>query len=174
MIRSAHAVPQFIAMATGISFFQVERLVMLAANDFLANPTLMMAVYLEWSAAMQSLSRSGQLSLSASTTVLEVNDPPFATSHYTHNAVALRCRSLFVQMAETVAQMPAACLDYFYAEYSKVDRDGEYAGYTMSGHLLANLYILDQSDPEHHHMPVMLTKPYAVIRLALKVCARLI
>ena len=174
MIRSAHAVPQFIAMATGISFFQVERLGMLAGNDFLANPTLMMAVYLEWSAAMQSLSRSGQLSLSASTTVLEVNHPPFATSHYTHNAVALRCRSLFVQMAETVAQMPAACLDYFDAEYSKVDRDGEYAGYTMSGHLLANLYILDQSDPEHHHMPVMLTKPYADIRLALKVCARLI
>ena len=82
MIRSAHAVPQFIAMATGISFFQIERVALLAANDFLTNPTLMMAVYLEWSAAMVRLSQSGQLSLSSSTTVLEVRRLSLATSHY--------------------------------------------------------------------------------------------
>ena len=161
-------------MATGISFFPIDRIALLAANDFLVNPTMMMCTYLEWAAAMQELSTSGQLSLSASTTLVEVSVfaavslPPCAHREFT----SLMRPLAFVQMAETLAQTPAACLDYFDAEYAKVDTDGEYAGYPISGHLLANISILDQKDPEHQHLPVVLTKPYAIIRLALKVRAR--
>ena len=60
-------------MATGLSFFPVDRIAMLAANDFLTHPTLMICTYLEWAAAMDRLARSGQLSLSTSTTLKEVS-----------------------------------------------------------------------------------------------------
>ena len=133
-------------MSTGLSFFPVDRIAMLAANDFLTNPTLMVCTYLEWAAAMKALGLSGQLSLSASTVLLEIS--------------------------ETVAQTPAACLDYFDAEYSKVDADGEYSGYSIAGHLLLNVDVLDQSDPEYQHLPLMLTQRLAIIQLALKVFTR--
>ena len=64
---------QFTAMATGLSFFPVDRLAKIAANDFLRNPTLMMPAYLEWGAAMSALARSGQLSLSASKVLADVS-----------------------------------------------------------------------------------------------------
>ena len=41
----------------------------------------------------------------------------------------------------------AGCLDYFDAAYTKIDTDGEYAGFTISGHVLRNLSMLDESDP---------------------------
>lgn len=133
-------------MSTGLSFFPVDRIAMLAANDFLTNPTLMVCTYLEWAAAAKTLGLSGQLSLSASTVLLEIS--------------------------KTVAQTPAACLDYFDAEYAKVDADGEYSGYSIAGHLLVNVDIMDQSDPEYQHLPLMLTQHLAIIQLALKVCTR--
>ena len=160
-------------MATGLSFFPVDRIAMLAANDFLTNPTLMICTYLEWAAAMKALARSGQLSLSASTILEEVSvvtcmgTAPVAEARRrsVHGARAPSCP----QVAETVSQTPAACLDYFDAEYAKVDADGEYAGYSISGHILYNVAVLDQSDPEHQQLPLMMTKPLAIIQLALKV-----
>ena len=48
---------------------------------------------------------------------------------------------------------PAACLDYFDAYYTKIDSDGEFAGFALSGHLLRNRSILDSSDAEYAHLP---------------------
>ena len=50
----------------GMSLFQMDKIANLAANDFLRDPILMMAAYLEWSAGARALARSGQLSLAAS------------------------------------------------------------------------------------------------------------
>ena len=64
---------RFIAMATGISFFPVEQISMLATNDFLKHPLLMIASYLEWASAMTRLAKSGLLSMSAGKVLIEVS-----------------------------------------------------------------------------------------------------
>eukprot|EP00966_Prymnesium_polylepis_P103267 2391498-Prymnesium_polylepis.1 len=135
-----------------MTFQSTEKLANLAANDFLRNPTLMMAVraadihtlphpilwhrpcpiykrrttspragasqtYLEWAAAANALASSGVMSLAVSTSVFE--------------------------LVEVLMLAPAAYLDYFDAQYTKIDEDGEYAGFSMSGHLLRNESIND-------------------------------
>ena len=62
----------------------------------------------------------------------------------------------------------AACLDYFDAAYAKIDLDGEYAGFTLSGHILRNESIQDMADPELVHCPKVLGEPLAIIRQALR------
>ena len=63
----------------------------------------------------------------------------------------------------------AGCLDYFDAAYAKIDIDGEYAGFTLSGHIMRNESILDASDPElAHHSPTILGKPLGIIHQALR------
>jgi hypothetical protein len=44
------------------SFFSILHVGRLAANDFLRNPNLMMATYLELSRAVEAVARSGLLS----------------------------------------------------------------------------------------------------------------
>ena len=64
--------------------------------------------------------------------------------------------------------MPAACLDYFDAEYMKHGLDAEYAGMTLSGHILHNFTILDRTAPEYQHLPLIITKPLGAIQVAIK------
>lgn len=55
-----------------MSFFPIDMLSILAVNDFLRNPSLMIIVYLEWSSAAQKIAQSGQMSKSASAGVLDL------------------------------------------------------------------------------------------------------
>ena len=52
----------WVDLVIAVSFFPVDWLARLAANDFLSDPGLMTAAYLEWSAALEELAVSGQLS----------------------------------------------------------------------------------------------------------------
>ena len=49
--------------------------------------------------------------------------------------------------------------------YTKSDSDGEYAGFTISGHLLRNESVLNRADPEYDQLPLMLTQPLAVVQV---------
>lgn len=42
------------------------------------------------------------------------------------------------------------------------------AGFTISGHILRNESILHPEDEEYEHLPLMMTKPLAIIQLAIK------
>jgi hypothetical protein len=96
---------EFVDTALAMSYFPVSKICKMAANDFLRNPSLMIAVYLEWSTAAQMLADSGQLSTGASNGVLE--------------------------LAETLALAPAGCLDYLNAAYIKHFEQTEYAGFSV-------------------------------------------
>ena len=54
--------PSFRQITLNASFFSIIHLARIASNDFVRHPTLMMAAYLELSSAVESMSRSGQLS----------------------------------------------------------------------------------------------------------------
>ena len=69
------------------SFFSIVHVCRLAAADFLRSPNLMMSTYLELSAAVEHIARSGLLSKSASMRAFN--------------------------FAEALELAPAACLDYF-------------------------------------------------------------
>ena len=69
------------------------------------------------------------------------------------------------QFAEVLVLTPAACLDYIDAMYTKVDSDGEYAGFSLAGHILRNESMHDKTDPEYAHLPVLLTRPLAPIQV---------
>ena len=182
----------FIELVGGMAFFPLPKLANLAANDFLKNPTLMVAVYLEWSAAARMLARSGVLSTasryagalvtplhhyavtplhrytvtmsarlsSVATTCVWVAAPPHPLLPpllpVTPKLITPRPRAhskLIEELAEVLTLTPAACLDYFDAYYTKIDSDGEIAGFALSGHLLRNRSILDASDAEYAHLP---------------------
>ena len=49
--------------------------------------------------------------------------------------------------------------------YTKSDSDGEYAGFSISGHLLRNESVLNRADPEYDQLPLMLTQPLAVVQV---------
>ena len=49
-----------------MSYFSIDKVANLAANDFLRSPVLMMSAYLEWSAGATALAKSGRLSHGAS------------------------------------------------------------------------------------------------------------
>ena len=132
----------FIDLALGMSFFTVDKVAYIAANDFLKSPTLMVTCYLEWAAACERLATSGQLSTAAS--------------------------ELLLELAEMLTLTPAACLDYFDAIYLRDDLDGEHAGFSPSGHLLRNESIFSELDAEFDHLPLLLTRPLAPIQVALK------
>mmetsp|Transcript_47423 Transcript_47423/g.106934 ORF Transcript_47423/g.106934 Transcript_47423/m.106934 type:complete len:888 (-) Transcript_47423:215-2878(-) len=102
----------------------------------------MVPLYLEWAAACKHLALSGQLSSAAS--------------------VGLK------ELAELLLLAPAACLDYFDAAYSKMDTDGEYAGFTISGHLLRNESVHEHNLETTLHMPLVLQQPLAAIQIAIK------
>ena len=85
------------------------------------------------------LAASGQLSLAVSNGILE--------------------------LAELLMLAPAACLDYFDAQYTKSDADGEYAGFSISGHLLRNESVVNRVGAEYKHLPLMLTQPLAIIQV---------
>ena len=134
---------KFIELVIGMSFFQHDRLARIAANDFLINPSLMVPCYLEWAAACEHLAKSGVLNASAN--------------------VGLE------QLAQTLWQCPAACLDYFDAAYTRADADGEYAGFTLCGHILNNESVTGRSSyKQGARMPSNLTKPLGAIRVAVK------
>ena len=130
----------FVRLLVGMSYFSVDKIAYLAANDFLRNPMLMICTYLEWAAAATAVARSGRLSLASSKIILE--------------------------FAETLVMSPAACLDYIDAIYINSDPDGEYAGFPLSGHLLRNESIISRSDPEYEHYPLMLVSPLGPIQVA--------
>ena len=65
-VLSAGYTKRFRALTLRMSFFSILHVGRLAANDFLRNPTTMMATYLELSSAVEALAHSGQLSKSAS------------------------------------------------------------------------------------------------------------
>ena len=165
---------KFIAMSTGLSFFPIDQISMLAVNDFLRSPVLMISCYLEWASAMKRLAQSGNLSLSACKVLNEV----LCAHHHcaflpTERCISCPSRQLHApriptQTADLIAQTPAACLDYFDAEYTKVDDDAEYAGFPLSGHMLANFMVLDRKRPEYEHLPLIVTKPLGSIQVALK------
>ena len=128
----------FVELVTGMSFFNLEKIAHLAANDFLKNPTMMICAYLEFAAAAHQLARSGTLSTATS--------------------------KLIKELAETIELTPAACLDYFDATYTKSDPDGEYAGFAPSGHLLRNESIVNASEAEYANLPYFYTQPLSIIR----------
>ena len=129
----------FIRLLVGMSYFSVDKIAYLAANDFLRNPMVMICTYLEWSAAADAVARSGQLSLASS--------------------------KIIAEFAETLIMTPAACLDYIDAMYILEDPDGEYAGFPLSGHLLRNESIISRTDPEYEHLPLMLVSPLGPIQV---------
>ena len=166
-----------------MSFFPTAKVANMAANDFLEHPMLMMAQYMEISAAATALANSGQLNLAArkGTPVdrvpawrcalpissVRAHDRPRGRARVSGVCGLSRRHAGVQDLAETLALAPAACLDYFDAEYSKIDEDGQYAGFTLSGHFLRNESILDESEPEHEHLPLRLMQPLAVIQVAL-------
>ena len=84
-----------------MSFFNLEKIAHLAANDFLKNPNMMICAYLEFAAAAHLLARSGQLSTATSKLIEEVRplrDPCYARTHVTQCGLSRRC-----------AHAPAAC-----------------------------------------------------------------
>ena len=133
---------EFQDLVIGISYFTVDSIARLAANDFVRNPTLMIIVYMEWSSAAETLAKSGQLSQGASNGVL--------------------------QLAETLALAPAGCLDYFDSECLKEFGDNSHAGFTLSGHILKNMSILDPSGSEYHELPPTITASHAPILAAIR------
>ena len=132
----------FVELVVGMSFLPLAKLSHIAANDFLRYPMMMVACYLEWATGCTALANSGQLSTAASMAV--------------------------TQLGDTLVLASAGCLDYFDAAYTKIDTDGEYAGFTISGHVLRNQSMLDYTDPEFAQLPLIMTKPLAVIQVALK------
>ena len=121
----------------------------MAANDFLRNPTLMMASYLEWAAAVQTLIKSGQLSTAGQPRQPHLSPAPaphdgdqcaacrlgLVRGHSTRLLLPIRFRSLCLaasiqatELAEILELAPAACLDYLDAAYMKIDVDGEFKG----------------------------------------------
>eukprot|EP00966_Prymnesium_polylepis_P140549 3246142-Prymnesium_polylepis.1 len=145
---SVHAAPRgfnkkWIELVIGMSFFQNDRLARIAANDFLLNPCLMVPCYLEWAAACEHLAASRVLNASANAGL--------------------------AKLAETLWQCPAGCLDYFDAAYTRSDSDGEYAGFTLCGHILNNESVQGWfSNSQGARMPAMLTEPLGTIRVAVK------
>jgi hypothetical protein len=132
---------RFRLFTLNLGLFKIGHISTLAANDWLRNPTLMMASYLELSAAVESLALSGQLSKSAS----------------------VKAQSF----AEALELAPVACLDYLDAMYRSQDPDGEFFGFSIVGHLLQNETV-DKGTTEWAQLPFMMTQPLAVMEVALK------
>jgi hypothetical protein len=134
---------QWVELVIGMSFFPNERISRIAANDFLTNPSLMVPCYLEWASACEHLAASGVLNASANAGI--------------------------VSLAQTLWQCPAACLDYFDAAYTRKDADGEYAGFTLCGHILNNEAVFGWESVEQAiKMPSTLTEPLGAIHVAVK------
>ena len=133
---------EFRDMAIGMSLFPIDALSKIAARDFLRNPTLMIIVYLEWSSAAERLAASGQLSKGASAGVMD--------------------------LAETLALAPAACMDYFDSEYLRVDHTGEHAGFSISGHILKNASIMDPKSDYFSRLPTAINLSRAPVLHAIR------
>ena len=133
---------EFRDLAIGMSYFSIDMLSKLAANDFLRDPTLMIIVYLEWSSAAERLASSGHLSKAASSEVLA--------------------------LAETLALAPAACLDYFDAECFKSDQDRDISGLLVSGHILKNTSLMDPLKASYQRLPLAISSPRAPIVHAIR------
>ena len=129
----------FIELATGLSFCSADNIAYFAANDFLMDPLLMTATYLEWAAAVTRLAEANLMSASVN-------------------------KSLS-QLAETLTLMPAACLEFFDTVYLAKDPDGQYAGFALSMHLLRNESIINKTSREYAHLPRSLTVPLAPIQV---------
>ena len=73
-----------------------------------------------------------------------------------------------MELAETLELAPAACLDYFDAEYirrSQADTP-EYSGFTISAHILRAESVARRA--EQADLPLMMLEPLAPVRIAIK------
>ena len=66
-----------------------------------------------------------------------------------------------------LALAPAACLDYIDSEFMKRQHHGEHAGFTLSGHILRNVSILDTKEEGFRKLPSSITATHAPIQHAI-------